>query len=308
MNADTIKAIIDNPQSIINMLGSRGLLNWISDEQYIKWHFKRVMGYAPNLKNPKTFNEKMQWLKLHDRKPEYTSMVDKYLVRSFIAETIGDEYLIPLVGGPWESADEIDLASLPEQFVLKCNHDSGGVVVCRDKAQFDLAKAKSFLNRRLKKNFYNINREWPYKDITPCIIAEAYMEDAHQQAGLIDYKFFCFNNVAKFMYVSQGLEDHSTAKISFYNLDGTDMPVKRSDFESFDHLPYKPKTLETMIELSNKLAEAVDSPFLRCDLYEINGRIYFSELTFTPCSGMLPFDPPEWDEKIGEMLMLPIEE
>jgi hypothetical protein len=235
-------------------------------------------------------------------------MVDKYLVRSFISETIGDDYLIPIVGGPWENADEIDFDSLPEQFVLKCNHDSGGVAVCRDKASFNFDQVSSSFNSRLKKNFYNINREWPYKDIKPCIIAEAYMEDKHQQNGLIDYKFFCFNNVAKFMYVSQGLEDHSTAKISFYALDGTELPVKRSDFKSFDCLPYKPKNLELMVELSNKLAKAVDSPFLRCDLYEINGKVYFSELTFTPCSGMLPFDPPEWDKKFGEMLQLPTEE
>ena len=295
-------------ERLFKFFDNRHLLDWMPDEKYLKMAFRAKMGYPLNLENPETFNEKLQWLKLHDRKPLYTTLVDKYAVRQYIAEKIGEEYLIPLVGGPWNSADEIDFDSLPEQFVLKCNHDSGGLVVCRDKTRLDRKAALEKLGRSLGSNYYVQGREWPYKDVKPCIIAERYMEDERQQAGLIDYKFFCFNGAAKFMYVSQGLEDHSTAHISFYDLAGNALPFKRTDFAAFTELPYKPAGLEKMIRLSNKLSQAVDCPFLRCDMYEIDGKIYFSELTFTPCSGMLPFDPPEWDETIGRWIELPTKE
>lgn len=295
-------------ERLFNFFDNRHLLDWVDDKHYLKLAFRAKMGYPLNLENPRTFNQKLQWLKLYDRKPLYTQLVDKYAVRQYIGEKIGEEYLIPLVGGPWKNTDEIDFDALPEQFVLKCNHDSGGLVVCRDKSRLDQEAAKKKLNRHLQVNYYMSSREWPYKDVKPCIFAEQYMEDERQKSGLIDYKFFCFHGKARFMYVSQGLEDHSTAHISFYDLEGKDLPFKRTDFAAFDKLPYKPEGLGKMIELANVLAQAVDSPFLRVDLYEIGGRIYFSELTFTPCSGMLPFDPPEWDETIGGWLTLPEKE
>ena len=233
-----------------------------------------------------------------------TTLVDKYAVRRYIADKIGEEYLIPLVGGPWNSAEEIDFDSLPEQFVLKCNHDSGGLVVCRDKKNFDRKAATDRLECALKKNFYWECREWPYKNVKPCIIAETYMEDENQRQGLIDYKFFCFNGEPRFMYVSQGLEDHSTAKISFYDLKGRELPFKRTDFAAFKHMPHMPENIDKMVSLAETIAKDVGSSFIRCDLYEINRKIYFSELTFTPCSGLLPFDPPEWDEILGSWLKL----
>lgn len=293
---------------IFKFFDNRHMLDWMNDEWYLKLAFKLKMGYPLNLKEPKTFNEKLQWLKLYNRKPQYTQMVDKYAVRKYIAETIGEEYLIPLVGGPWKTAEAIDFEALPEQFVLKCNHDSGGIVVCRDKDTLDREISRDKIDRHLKENYYLSSREWPYKNVEPCVFAEKFMADERQKDGLIDYKFFCFNGQAKFLYVSQGLEDHSTAHISFYDLDGGEMPFKRTDFAAFEKLPYKPAGLAKMTELANTLAQMVGCPFLRCDLYEINGRIYFSELTFTPCSGMLPFDPPEWDETIGGWLTLPEKE
>lgn len=295
-------------ERLFNFFDNRHLLDWMDDKHYLKLAFHAKMGYPLNLKKPRTFSEKLQWLKLYDRKPLYTQLVDKYAVRKYIAEKIGEEYLIPLVGGPWKNTDEIGFDTLPERFVLKCNHDSGGLVVCRDKSRLDQETAKKKLNRHLLENYYMSSREWPYKEVKPCVFAEQYMEDDRQKSGLIDYKFFCFNGQARFMYVSQGLEDHATAHISFYDLEGNDLPFKRTDFAAFDRLPYKPEGLGKMIELANILAQAVDSPFLRVDMYEIGGRIYFSELTFTPCSGMLPFDPPEWDEKIGSWLKLPEKE
>lgn len=295
-------------ERVFKFFDNRHLLDWMDDERYLKLAFKVKMGYPLDLDKPRTFNQKLQWLKLYDRKPLYTQLVDKYAVRQYIAEKIGEEYLIPLVGGPWNSADAIDFDALPEQFVLKCNHDSGGLVVCRDKNRLNQEAAKEKLNRHLQVNYYTSSREWPYKDVKPCVFAEQYMEDERQKRGLIDYKFFCFHGQARFMYVSQGLEDHATAHISFYDLEGKDLPFKRTDFAAFDRLPYKPEGLGKMIELANVLAQAVASPFLRVDLYEIGGKIYFSELTFTPCSGMLPFAPPEWDEKIGSWLKLPEKE
>ena len=306
-----VKDVLDfftSRERVFNFFDNRHLLDWMDDERYLKLAFKAKMGYPLDLDRPRTFNQKLQWLKLHDRNPLYTTRVDKYAVRQYIAEKIGAEYLIPLVGGPWKSAEEIDFDALPEQFVLKCNHDSGGLVVCRDKSRLDQQAAKQKLNRHLQANYYMSSREWPYKEVKPCIFAEQYMEDDRQKDGLIDYKFFCFNGQARFMYVSQGLEDHATAHISFYDLEGNDLPFKRTDFAAFDKLPHKPEGLGKMIQQANVLAQAVDSPFLRVDMYEIGGRIYFSELTFTPCSGMLPFDPPKWDETIGGWLMLPEKE
>ena len=282
-----------------------GFYNDMPDEEYLKKKYQAITGKELHLDKPKTFNEKLQWLKIHDRNPLYTQLVDKYAVRSYIAQTIGEEYLIPLVGGPWNTAEEIDFDALPQSFVLKCNHDSGRVVICRDKNHFNREAARKSLKHTLSIDYYMKSREWPYKNVKPCIIAEKYMADDKQKNGLIDFKFFCFNGEAKFMYVSQGLEDHSTAHISFYDLEGKEMPFKRSDFASFDSLPYKPEKLDRMIELANTLAHSIGSPFLRVDMYNIAGEIYFSEFTFFPCAGMLPFDPPEWDEKIGSWLILP---
>ncbi len=308
MNAETVKYILQNPRRIFPLLGSKGFMNWLPDELYIKIQFRLAMGTWPDLKNPKTFNEKLQWTKLYDRNPLYTTLVDKYAVRRYIREKIGEEYLIPLVGGPWNSTKEIDFDALPEQFVLKCNHDSGGLVVCRDKKNFDRKAATDRLECALKKNFYWECREWPYKNVKPCIIAEKYMEDGNQRQGLIDYKFFCFNGEPRFMYVSQGLEDHSTAKISFYDLKGRELPFKRTDFAAFEHIPYIPENIDKMVSLAETIAKDVGSSFVRCDLYEINRKIYFSELTFTPCSGLLPFDPPEWDKILGSWIELPARE
>lgn len=284
-----------------------GKNNDMPDDEYVKRMYKALRGVELDLENPKTFNEKLAWQKIYERKPLYTQLADKYAVRQYITDKIGSEYLIPLLGGPWDNADQIDFDSLPEKFILKCNHDSGGIVVCRDKTRLNIEAVKQKLNKRLSVNYYYAGREWPYKNIKPCIIAEKYMEDERQKDGLIDWKFFCFNGKAKFIYVSQGLENHATAHISFYDLDGNEMPFGRSDFAPFDKIPYKPDNLGKMTELADALATDIGCPFIRVDMYEIDGKIYFSEFTFTPCSGVLPFDPPEWDEKIGSMLKLPID-
>ncbi len=273
----------------------------MDDAEFLKRVFYYSMNRPLDLDNPKTFNEKLQWLKLYNRKPEYTTMVDKYEAKKYVADIIGEEYIIPTYG-VWDNFDDIDFDKLPEQFVLKCTHDSGGLIICRDKSKLDIKKARKTLNKSLRKNYYYANREWPYKNVKPRIIAEKYMEDNSDNAGLTDYKFFCFNGIPQFAYVSSGLENHDTANISFVTLEWEFAPFRRADYASFLKLPQKPKNIDKMIEYAKILSK--DTSFLRVDFYEINNKIFFGELTFFPASGMIPFTPEEWDEKLGDMIKL----
>lgn len=300
MNLETVKYLMKNPKRLFTLLGSKGFLDWLPDEQYIRIQFKIAAGYPLNLENPKTFNEKLQWLKLHDRKPLYTQIADKYAVRQYISEKIGEEYLIPLVGGPWNSAEEIDFYALPEQFVLKCNHDRGGIVFCRDRGSFDYEKAKAYLNKRLKRNHWRLCREWPYKNIKPCIIAEKYMEDS-SNVNLNVYKFLCFDGEPK---IIQTIQNDKTAyeSIDYFDLDWNLLEL-RQNYPNSEHPLKKPELLEDMVAISRMLCEGF--PFIRSDLYEINGRVYFSELTFYSDNGTAAFDPPAWDEILGSWITLP---
>lgn len=282
-------------------LDRRGYLNCLPDKTYLKLMFHTYMGRKLDLKNPKTFSEKLQWLKLYDRNPEYTTMVDKYGVKKYVADRVGEQYIIPTLG-VWDRFDDIDFDALPDQFVLKCTHDSGGLVICRDKSKLDMAAARTKIEKSLATDYYLRGREWPYKNVRPRIIAEQYMENGKDK-DLNDYKFYCFNGEPRFLYVSRGLSDHSTASISYVSLSWEKQPYKRHDFADFEELPPKPMNFERMVELSRKLAENI--PFLRADFYEINNTVYFGELTFFPGSGFTAFDPPEWDEKIGQWLELP---
>lgn len=304
MNAETIKYLAHNPRRLFGMLGSKGLLNWMPDELYIKIQFKLAMGYWPDLKAPKTFNEKLQWLKLHDRNPLYTTLVDKYAVREYIAKTLGEEYLIPLVGGPWKNADEIDFDALPEQFVLKCNHDSGGVIVCKDKSKLDIEKVRAMLNKRLRTNYYFANREWPYKGVKPCIFAEQFLEESSTEE-IRDYKFWAFSGKAKFLYVCTERNTTQGLRTTFFDLDWNPMPITRHYLAS-EKILDRPKCLQAMIELTERLSK--DLPFARIDLYEVGSEAKFGEVTLYPGVGMKKFDPPEWDAKIGSWLELPAKE
>ena len=295
--SNPFKKIVNSSMKLAKKLA----MNHMSDEKYISYYFKAKMGYRLNLENPKTFSEKLQWLKLYDRKPEYTQMVDKYGAKRYVAERIGEEHIIPTLG-VWDSFDEIDFDKLPERFVLKCTHDSGGLVVCTDKKALDKNGARKKINRSLKTDFYRCAREWPYKNVKPRIIAEEYLEDGSGK-GLMDYKFYCFGGEPKFLYISKGLDDHSTASISFVNLDWTFAPYERVDYKPFDKLPPKPEQLNEMIEICRKLSAG--HSFLRVDLYQICGKIYFSELTFYPAGGFMPFKNPDHDSEIGTMLNLP---
>ena len=274
---------------------------FISDERYLKLVFKHRTGYSLNLDNPQTFNEKLQWLKLNDRHPEYTKMVDKATAKEYVAAIVGEKYIIPTIG-LWESVDEIDWDSLPAQFVIKCTGDSGGVVVCKDKNKLDIASAKAKLKKGWGRNYCKYNKEYPYENIRPRIIAEEYLED---ESGyeLKDYKIFCFNGEPKLLFVASDRQlVGEETKFDFFDLDWNHLPFTNGHPNS-SHPIEKPKNFEEMIDVARKLS--VNIPQVRIDLYNSNGKIYFGEITFFHWSGMTPFVPIEWDYKLGNLIKLP---
>lgn len=272
-------------------------LRFLSDESYIRLIYRLRMGKKPDLDNPKTFTEKLQWLKLYDHNPEYTKMADKLAMRDFVKDKIGEGHTVPVLG-IWQRFEDIDFDSLPDRFVLKTTHDSGSYVICRDKASFDRKNASKILSRSLKHNYYRTTREWQYKDIEPRIIAEQYMDDG--KTNLTDYKFFCFNGRPVFMYSEEESSGNPTQAIADmqYNM----MPFSMDDAKA-DFLPPKPELFGVMANISEKLSEGV--PFLRVDMYCIGNTIYVGELTFYHYGGFIPFKPSEWDRKLGDMLVLP---
>lgn len=271
------------------------------DELYLRLKFYFIFGRRLNLDNPQTYNEKLQWLKLHDQHPEYTKMVDKIEAKRYVASVIGNEYIIPTLK-TYDSIDEVDFDELPRQFVLKCTHDSGGVVVCKDKDKLDKQKALKKLSKSLSENFNYQTREYPYKNVKPRIIAEQYMED---ESGyeLKDYKIFCFDGEPKLSFVASDRqkEDEDT-KFDFFDINWNHLPVVNGHPLS-THAIAKPKNYTKMLELAAKLAKGI--PHVRVDLYNINGKIYFGEMTFFHWSGFMPFIPEEWDYTFGSYLHLP---
>ena len=287
-------------REIFLYLSSNGYLRWVPDKYFIKIQYRINMGKNLNLDNPVTFNEKLQWLKLYDRKPIYTMMVDKYEVKKYVADIIGEQYLIPTLG-IWDNFDDIDFDSLPEQFVLKCTHDSGGLVVCRDKKKLDKKKAKKKISSSLKRNYYWLGREWPYKNVKPRIIAEKYIENkvTHE---LLDYKFMCYNGKVQNSFVCSDRHTSSGLKVTFHDIDWNKMPFERHYPNDIKHIP-KPKNYEKMIELAEILSERIS--FVRIDFYETDYNLYFGEMTFYPGSGIEEFNPDIWDRKLGDLIKLP---
>lgn len=271
------------------------------DDEYLKRKFKAVMGNDLNLENPQTFNEKLQWLKLYDRRPEYTMMVDKYKVREYIKEQLGEEYLIPLLG-VWDDPDEIDFESLPEQFVLKCNHNSGlGMCICKDKSKLDIPKVKTELRKGLAQDYYLAGREWPYKNVPRKIICEKFMTD--ESGELQDYKVHNFGGIPRLILVCSQRFSESGLHEDFYNTAWEKLDLKRPAHPQSDVEKAQPAELNKMLEFSARLSSQI--PFVRTDFYSINGKLFFGEITFFPASGLEKFDPDEWDDKLGSWIMLP---
>lgn len=296
----SIQKLLKNPAKIIYVLNKVGISKLIPDRAYLKLRYRANFDKKLNLKDPKTYNEKLQWLKLYDRNPSYIKMVDKDAVKRFVAEKIGDQYVIPTLG-VWDCVEDIDFDSLPNQFVLKCTHDSGGLVICRDKSQLNISEAKKKLSRALRRNYYYVGREWPYKNVPKKIIAEKYMEDT-VTAELRDYKFFCFNGRVKYFNID--FDRFIGHRANYYSPDGKLLEFGKAacppDFEKQLSMP---RALKKMIELAEILS--ADCPFMRVDFYEVNGDVYFGEMTFYPASGFGKFQPEEWDATLGSWLVLP---
>lgn len=282
-----IVGYIKNPKKVIIYLASKGFFDNMSDESYLKLRYWASMGRKLDLKNPQTLNEKLQWLKLYNHNPIYTAMVDKYDAKKVIEKVLGNKYIIPTLG-IWNKFDEIDFDDLPNRFVLKCTHDSGGLVICKDKSKLDLSTVKKTINKSMQSSYYKWGREWPYKDVRPRIIAEDYMEELNDDGipsgkALVDYKFFCFNGYAESVMVCT---DRESGSPKFYFFD-KDWNLKRYNIRGKNApkgftIP-KPETMDEMFDVAANLSKGI--PFVRVDLYSINNHIYFGEMTFFPDSG-----------------------
>lgn len=272
---------------------------FLGDSYFLKLQYHCYFGKKANLTNPQSFSEKLLWLKLYDHRPEYTMMVDKYAVKKYVADIIGEQYVIPTLG-VWERPEDIDWETLPNQFVLKCTHDSGGLVICKDKSKLDRTSAIEKLRVSLNKDYYKYAREWQYKGVPKRIIAEKYMED-NTFGELPDYKFFCFDGEVKAMFIGteRGTGD---VKFDFYDSDFNHLDLVQIHPMSGKDLP-KPQHFEKMKELASKLSKGY--PHLRVDLYNVNGNIYFGEITLFHHGGIVPFHPEQWDYTFGSWISLP---
>ena len=292
-----LKAAIINPKKLVLWTLNR-CAKLLPDKLYLKLKFRLHMNKWMDFDNPQTFNEKLQWLKLNDRNPLYVSMVDKVDAKKYVASIIGEEHIIPTLG-VYNSFEEIDFDKLPNQFVLKCSHDSGGVIICKDKSQLDMDNARKVLSNGLKRNYYYQTREWPYKNVKPRIIAEQFMVD-ESGIELKDYKYYCFDGKVKMMFVATG-RPYDT-RFDFFGTNFNHLPVKQG-YDWADKPISKPLGFDEMISLAEKLSKNI--PHVRIDFYDINGQIYFGEMTFFDSSGWTPLEPVEWDYKMGSWINLP---
>lgn len=300
MSFNKILKYIKNPKQIKSVLIQKYLylLN-LPDEKHIKIEYKNIFGREPDLEKPQTFNEKMQWLKLYDRKDIYTSMVDKYEAKKYVANMIGEEYIIPNLG-IYYNFNEIDFNSLPNQFVIKCTHDSGGVIICKNKKEFDIKRAKRKIEKSLKKNFYRYHKEWPYKNVKPRILIEEFIGE-----NLTDYRIYCFNGNPQYiyMYVSENDNIYKPEPIicNIYDTNWILQKFRQKSPQS-KKIYEKPQELDKMLDLAKKLSK--DTKFLRVDFYLIKGKILYGELTFFPGGGISEFYPENTDLELGNLIKL----
>lgn len=287
----------DKTEFFIALLNNLAFL--IPDKLFLQLMFRCRVGYKLNLKDPKTFNEKLQWLKLYNRNPLYTILVDKYAVKSYVAKKIGEEYVVPTLD-VWNDAREIDFDALPDQFVLKTTNGGGGcdVVICKDKSKLDKGFVVKQLNQSLKRNIYKTFREWPYKNVPPRIIAEKYMED--ENGALNDFKVLCFNGVPKITEHHQGRFSSHTQ--DFYDENWMLMPITQGTPLSGKKIE-KPILFDKMMALSSELSKNI--PHVRVDWYFVRDQLYFGEMTFYDASGFDEFEPKEYNRIFGDWIKLP---
>lgn len=301
-----IKLMFKNPNVVLLFCWNK-IAPLVSDKLFLHVLFRLRMGYWMNFDNPQTFSEKLQWLKLNNKKAEYSRMVDKIEAKEYVKNIIGEDYIVPTIS-VYNSVEEIDWDALPNQFVIKCSHDSGGVVICKDKLKLNVHNAKNKLLKGLNKSYFYQNREWPYKNVSKRLIVEKFIIPSDKvddpNYDLTDYKFFCFNG--KPMYCQVIRDRHTKETIDFY-----DMYWKHQEFVGLNPVARnglnpvaRPKHLDKMIEICEKLSKGL--PFLRVDLYVVDDKEYFGELTFYPASGLGVFTPNEWNRKLGDLITLPI--
>lgn len=281
-----------------------GRIGWfLPDKVYLSLRYRLIMGKRLDLKKPQTFNEKLQWLKLYDRRPEYTTMVDKYAVKDYVANIIGKEYIIPTLG-VWDRPEKIEWDKLPDQFVLKTTNGGGslGVVICKDKKSFDKKKAVKTLKANMHSN-WRIQMEWPYKNVPHRIIAEKYIEPAPDINDLRDYKFFCFNGEVKGLFVAtERNKEGEDVKFDFFDAEYNHLPFKQGH-ENASPYPSKPHNFELMKRVAAELSKGY--PHMRIDLYDLGDKVFFGEITMYHFGGFVPFRPEEWDKVFGDMISLP---
>ena len=271
----------------------------VSDKTYVRIQYKAALGYYPNLKNPETFTEKLQWLKLYDHNPLYTTVVDKVKVKDYIKDLIGEEYIIPTLG-VWSNPDDIEFNKLPERFVLKCNHMGGGsVFICKDKRKFNEEDVRKSLGKQLKKSMFLKCREWPYKNIERKILCEQFMED--KSGELNDFKFYCFNGQVKILLVASNR--FTTHNFNYFDVNFKPVDIDCQAGSPSEKVIEKPKNFEKMLEIAEKLS--IGFPHVRVDLYNCEGRIYFGELTLYDDSGFDDMNSEYWNKKMGEWITLP---
>ena len=299
------RSLAANPRKIFIYMNSAHLLNHLPDEKFLRLLWKARFETELDLEHPKTFNEKMQWLKLYDRDPLHTRMADKYAVKSYVSPLIGEEHVIPTLG-VWSNPNDIDFFSLPDRFVLKCNHTSGeGLILCRNKALLNRKEAIAKLQKAMKDDYYLTYREWPYKDIPRCIIAEPYMEDEKAAAFGLDtlpvYKFFCFEGEPRIIQTIQN-DKMPNESIDYFDPTWTLLPFHQN-YPNSEVPTARPECLDEMLSMASALSQGFH--FLRVDLYEINGKVYFSEFTFFSDAGFAPFHPDSWNETLGSWIYVP---
>lgn len=294
-----IMKYIRNPYKLFVVLAYKGFFENMDDEKYLKMFYRGSTSKKLNLDNPQSFNEKLQWLKLHDHNPLYTRMVDKYESKIYFAEKIGEQYIIPTIG-VYDNFDDINFDQLPDKFVLKTTHDSGGVIICKDKKSFDVAEAQEKTSKWLKRNYFYSTREWPYKNVKPRLIVEEYL-DAMDSVGLVEYKIFCFNGKPGIVLVCKGNAHGNGRSNDFFDIEFNHLPIKGTYPNSKDAIP-KPKEYDELLNLASKLSVGI--PQVRVDFYVADGKIYIGETTFYHDAGCCLFDPPEWDMKFGQMIDL----
>lgn len=299
------RAVRQRPSYLLLPLIESGLLGFVPDRYYLPFCYRVLTGKTLNLRHPKTFNEKIAWLKINDRDPLYQALADKYRARAFVQKWMGEQWLIPLLG-VWDSPDSIDFEALPDRFVLKCSRGYGGVVACRDKDSFDVSAARETLRCTQKTDFYTRAREWAYGEKESCIIAEELIEPS-VHGDPIDFKFMCMNGHVTLICASRSVSaSHAkTGELSFFFPDGSLAPFRRADYPALRGGWPAPESFREMYDAAERMAQRIDAPFVRIDFYDDGGIPRFSEFTFYPCGGTMVLDPEEYDIALGGLLRLP---